>query len=80
MDDTDGAELEAGTAVTDDAPALLESLEQRLSAIEDALRRLDGDGWGRCTVCGQPLAVEVLTDDPTVVACPEHRSPAGEPD
>ena len=49
--------------------ALLEQARQHLAAIDEALRRLDQGGYGRCEVCGQPIAPERLAARPTASRC-----------
>ena len=49
--------------------ALLEQAQERLAAIDEALRRLDEGGYGRCEVCGQPIAPERLAARPTATRC-----------
>jgi len=43
--------------------------QQRLMAIEGALRRIDAGEYGDCFVCGNQIAVHRLTADPTNTRC-----------
>jgi RNA polymerase-binding protein DksA len=49
--------------------ALLEQAREHLAAIDEALTRLDAGGYGRCEVCGQPIAPERLAARPTATRC-----------
>ena len=49
--------------------SLLEQARDHLAAIDDALSRLDKGGYGRCEVCGQPIAPERLVARPTAARC-----------
>jgi DnaK suppressor protein len=49
--------------------ALLEQAREHLAAIDEALGRLDQGGYGRCQVCGQPIAPERLAARPTASRC-----------
>ena len=49
--------------------ALLDQAREHLTAIDEALRRLGEGGYGRCEVCGQPIAPERLAARPTATRC-----------
>src|ERR1700742_799794 len=49
--------------------ALLAQAREHLAAIDEALRRLGEGGYGRCEVCGQPIAPERLAARPTATRC-----------
>ena len=49
--------------------ALLEQARAHLAAIDQALGRLDAGDYGRCEVCGQPIAPERLAARPTATRC-----------
>jgi len=49
--------------------ALLEQARQHLAAIDEALGRLSAGGYGRCEVCGRPIAPERLAARPTATRC-----------
>ena len=49
--------------------ALLGQAREHLAAIDEALRRLSDGGYGRCEVCGQPIAPERLAARPTATQC-----------
>ena len=49
--------------------SLLEQARDHLAAIDDALSRLGEGGYGRCEVCGQPIAPERLAARPTATRC-----------
>jgi RNA polymerase-binding protein DksA len=58
--------------------SLLEQARDHLAAIDDALSRLDEGDYGRCEVCGQPIAPERLAARPTAsrcVSCASRRGP-----
>jgi RNA polymerase-binding transcription factor DksA len=55
--------------VTDPAQVLI-GAEACLTAVDDALRRLDGGSYGRCSVCGAHLPQALLEHDPLAVHCP----------
>ena len=49
--------------------ALLEQARAHLAAIDEALSRLDEGDYGRCEVCGEPIAPERLAARPTATRC-----------
>jgi len=49
--------------------ALLAQAREHLAAIDEALRRLSAGDYGRCEVCGQPIAAERLAARPTATRC-----------
>lgn len=49
--------------------ALLAQAREQLAAIDAALGRLDEGGYGRCDVCGQPIAPGRLAARPTATQC-----------
>lgn len=49
--------------------ALLDQAREHLAAIDEALSRLSAGGYGRCEVCGQPIAPERLAARPTATRC-----------
>src|SRR5579875_2265326 len=49
--------------------ALLEQAREHLAAIDEALGRLRAGSYGRCEVCGQPIAPERLAARPTATRC-----------
>jgi RNA polymerase-binding protein DksA len=49
--------------------ALLDQAREHLAAIDEALRRLGEGSYGRCEVCGQPIAPERLAARPTATRC-----------
>ena len=52
--------------------AELEQVERELAGVEHALTRIDSGTYGRCDVCGEPMADEVLAADPTARVCEGH--------
>jgi RNA polymerase-binding transcription factor DksA len=51
------------------AGALLQRARDRLAAIDEALRRVDDDSYGRCERCGQPIDPERLAALPATRTC-----------
>ena len=49
--------------------ALLAQAREHLDAIDEALARLAGGGYGRCEGCGQPIAPERLAARPPATRC-----------
>lgn len=49
--------------------ALRSSAERRLTAIDDALARLDDDSYGYCTSCGGEIGEERLAAVPGTTTC-----------
>ncbi|WP_285630807.1 TraR/DksA family transcriptional regulator [Actinoallomurus iriomotensis] len=49
--------------------ALLDQSRRHLSDLDRALRRLDEGAYGRCEVCGAPIAAERLAARPTALTC-----------
>jgi|KBSMisStaDraftv2_1062788.scaffolds.fasta_scaffold1139426_2 DnaK suppressor protein len=69
------AEDEAEEGAIDELQALdamLEDRDRRLAhAIEDALRRMNNDGFGICIDCGREIPVERLRAVPWTLRCAE---------
>jgi RNA polymerase-binding transcription factor DksA len=56
--------------------ALLDQARDTLAAVDEALRRLDDESYGRCAGCGQPIDPERLAARPqasTCVSCASRR-------
>lgn len=51
------------------AGALLQQARDRLAALDDALRRVDDDTYGRCGRCGQQIGPERLEALPAARLC-----------
>lgn len=49
--------------------ALLEAARAQLAELDAAIRRVEGGDYGRCEVCGQPIAPERLEALPTTRTC-----------
>lgn len=49
--------------------ALLTQARDHLTALDEALERLDRGGYGRCAVCGEPIPAERLEARPTATTC-----------
>ncbi|GAB3830708.1 TraR/DksA family transcriptional regulator [Kribbella italica] len=49
----------------------LKDARQRLEELDGALGRLERGGYGVCSDCGRPIAVERLLARPTATACIE---------
>ncbi len=48
----------------------LSGLRQDLDDVEAAMKRLEEGTYGRCEVCGSPLAAEQLEAHPAARRCP----------
>ncbi|SED48632.1 TraR/DksA family transcriptional regulator [Streptomyces melanosporofaciens] len=49
--------------------ALLAQARDHLTALDEALERLDRDDYGRCAVCGEPIPAERLEVRPAADTC-----------
>ena len=49
--------------------ALLDQARTQLTAVDDALGRLDDDNYGNCQRCGRAIGVERLAARPTATTC-----------
>ncbi len=49
--------------------ALLAQARDHLTALDEALERLDHGAYGRCEVCGEPIPAERLEARPTATTC-----------
>jgi len=49
--------------------ALLAAQRRHVTDLDDALRRLDEGGYGRCARCGHPIAAERLAALPSARVC-----------
>ncbi len=53
------------------ARAIRARWERELARIEGALRRMENDEYGDCFVCGEPIPLPRLQNDPSVTRCVE---------
>ncbi|WP_322521391.1 TraR/DksA family transcriptional regulator [Guyparkeria halophila] len=53
------------------ARAIRARWERELARIEGALRRMENDEYGDCFVCGEPIPLARLQNDPSVTRCVE---------
>jgi RNA polymerase-binding transcription factor DksA len=51
---------------------LVEELEERHSAVADALGKMDEGVYGLCEVCNEPIPLERLKANPSARTCLEH--------
>lgn len=51
------------------AQAMLDAANDRLSAVDSALARVDDGSYGACTMCGKPIGAERLEARPTAERC-----------
>jgi DnaK suppressor protein len=49
--------------------ALLDQAERQLAELDAAVARLDAEDYGRCEVCGEPIAAERLLARPAATRC-----------
>jgi DnaK suppressor protein len=49
-------------------------VDGELSAVDEALRRLDEGTYGMCEVCGARLDPQLLAADPLLTVCETHQS------
>ena len=74
---TSSEELETGESVNESDEdmknkALSDRLELRLKEVDDALKRMEGDTFGICETCKQPIDVERLKANPAANTDIEH--------
>ena len=62
-------------AVLDEARALVGEAEAELSAIEQAIERLERGTYATCELCGSPIEPERLVVAPTERRCGAHGAP-----
>ena len=67
--DSPAADDAPKSPTTTDHAGLLADAEAELTAINDALHRLDDDSYGRCLSCGELIAESLLEADPLVLSC-----------
>ena len=58
-----------------DASPADQQIKQLLRQVDDALARLDGDSYGLCDVCHEPIETGRLIADPLVCFCLDHLTP-----
>lgn len=51
------------------ARALRARWKRELGRVDGALRRMENDEYGDCFVCGEPIPVRRLQNDPSVTRC-----------
>ena len=54
--------------------ALLSRSIQELRQVEEALRRIEGDDYGVCEACGEPIPFKRLEANPITTLCLEHQA------
>jgi RNA polymerase-binding transcription factor DksA len=57
--------------LTKEALAPGESLEEKLRVerLETALRRIDGENFGACFTCEEPISMSILRNNPERIIC-----------
>ena len=66
-----GPERVLSPTPSDDARRL-EQIDDELTGVEAALRRLDEGSYGICEVCAAPLDVAALAAAPLTTLCSQH--------
>jgi RNA polymerase-binding transcription factor DksA len=76
--DFDGGFADSGqvTAERGEVDALATNLLDNLKDVDDAITKLDEGSYGRCEVCGEPIAPARLEAMPSARTCIEHASTA----
>jgi RNA polymerase-binding transcription factor DksA len=64
------------TAERGEVDALASTLLENLKDVDDALTKLDEGTYGRCEVCGEPIAEARLEAMPSARTCIQHASTA----
>jgi RNA polymerase-binding transcription factor DksA len=64
------------TAERGEVDALASTLLENLKDVDDAIAKLDDGSYGRCEVCGEPIAEARLEAMPSARTCIEHASTA----
>lgn len=65
-------DLAGDDAVLERGRQMLADAEAKLAGVERALARLDAGNYGRCEVCGAPIAASLLAERPSLDRCAEH--------
>jgi RNA polymerase-binding transcription factor DksA len=60
------------TGTIGDDLALLDQVDEVLSGVERALRRLDDGSYGTCEICGAALPEDQVEADPILARCASH--------
>jgi DnaK suppressor protein len=80
---TDNEELGSDNADQDLTLTLLESGEEVLDQVEEAIERIEDESFGECTECGKPISSERLDAIPYAAMCvrcaSQEESSAGVP-
>lgn len=71
--DDDPADAGSASFERETAQSLSLHAKGLLAQIEDALRRMDGDGYGECTSCGRRIEFERLEALPYTTQCTDCR-------
>jgi DnaK suppressor protein len=53
--------------------SVIESLENELNLIDQALKRVDAGTYGRCEICKRPIGEERLVERPMTRFCKKHQ-------
>jgi RNA polymerase-binding transcription factor DksA len=64
------------TAERGEVDALASTLLENMKDVDDALAKLEAGTYGRCEVCGEPIAAARLEAVPSARTCIEHASTA----
>jgi DnaK suppressor protein len=64
------------TAERGEVDALATTLLENLKDVDDAITKLEAGEYGRCEVCGEPIAEARLEAMPSARTCIEHASTA----
>jgi DnaK suppressor protein len=69
LDNPDQGDLALQYSSIESTSVVRETLEDRLNAIEEALRRIEDGTYGRCVECGNEISAERLESEPAAVLC-----------
>lgn len=70
-----GSDVDSGEEEADESEAFVNQraevplLKERLSAVESALRKIEGGTYGKCEKCGVEIEEEILEIDPESRLC-----------
>ena len=69
LDNPDQGDLALQYSSIESTSIVRERLQDRLNAIEDALRRIEAGTYGRCVECGNEISAERLEAEPAAALC-----------
>src|SRR5262245_15214334 len=72
VDKAEEGEVAENMQEFDDNRSILETLETKLSDVNEALQKIENGTYGKCDICGENIEEDRLEAEPTAKTCKVH--------